>query len=280
MDNTLGLSCVAGNSIRAPDQETVLKAVQWALVHDLPVLPLGAGSNVILPPELGALALHLVDGSVRELQRDAQSVTLRVGAGKNWHELVEETLAAGFFGLENLALIPGLVGAAPVQNIGAYGVELSAFVKVVHGVDLAEPQIRSIGAAECAFAYRDSVFKQGLAGRFVITAVDFRLALVPQLKLSYPALKERLLVNADTADAAAVCARVMELRRERLPDPALQPNAGSFFKNPLVSPALAKRLGELYPSMPCFPAGERARKLSAAWLIERCGFKGERRGPV
>jgi UDP-N-acetylenolpyruvoylglucosamine reductase len=233
VSNTLALPCTPRFLCRAENTAQVLDAAVFASAQNLPLLAIGEGSNVVLPPALDACVLQVVDRTVKVLSEDARHSVLRIGAGKPWHELVLESLREQRFGLENLALIPGSVGAAPVQNIGAYGRELSEFVIGVHGVDLQQQQARHLSPSECGFAYRDSVFKQGLRDRFVITAVDLRLYRQPRTNISYPALRDRLPGPAPTPQE--ICAAVIALRQERLPDPASHPNAGSFFKNPLVN---------------------------------------------
>jgi UDP-N-acetylmuramate dehydrogenase len=211
---------------------------------------------------------------------DSQTVVLRVGAGRHWHALVSECLDAGLYGLENLALIPGSVGAAPVQNIGAYGAELEQFVVAVHGLEVETLRGRVLNKGECEFAYRQSVFKAALAGRFIITAVDLRLSRDPVVNTQYPALAERLARFPGPVTPRAVFDAVVALRRERLPDPARDPNAGSFFKNPLVPRTEALALQAANPGLPVFAADADRAKLSAAWMIDACGFRGAQRDGV
>jgi UDP-N-acetylmuramate dehydrogenase len=263
---------------RAENTAQVLDAAVFACAQNLPLLTIGEGSNVVLPAALDACVLQVVDRTVKVLSEDARHSVLRIGAGKPWHELVLESLREQRFGLENLALIPGSVGAAPVQNIGAYGRELSEFVIGVHGVDLQQQQARHLSTTECGFAYRDSVFKQGLRDRFVITAVDLRLYRQPRTNISYPALRDRLPGPAPTPQE--ICAAVIALRQERLPDPASHPNAGSFFKNPLVEATQADALAGRYPDLPRHHQSDGRSKLSAAWLIDHCGLRGTACGQV
>ncbi|EAQ97904.1 UDP-N-acetylmuramate dehydrogenase [Congregibacter litoralis KT71] len=278
ISNSLGLSCAAQRVFRVLTPEDVLTAVAWSRKSGLPLYPLGAGSNVVLPPRLASGVIIAADSSVRILEDGENGVTLRVGAGKGWHELVADTVGEGLYGLENLALIPGLVGAAPVQNIGAYGREVDEFVVAVHGVDLVSGEIGTLLADECGFAYRDSVFKQTLRDRFFIMAVDFRLSRSPGVNVTYPALKTRMADGAMTPES--VFAAVVALRRERLPDPGDAPNAGSFFKNPVLSREQLSELQALEPEVPVYPLDDERFKVSAAWLIERGGLRGYRQGPV
>lgn len=241
-------------------------------------MPLGEGSNVVLPTSLDAAVLKVADRSVTLLTDTHDVVTLRVGAGKLWHELVVETVAGGYFGLENLALIPGLVGAAPVQNIGAYGKEFGDFVIAVHGFDLVTGMSQTLSAADCGFAYRDSVFKQELQDRFLIAAVDIKLSRTAVVDIAYPLLKAR--IGPQDVSAQAVLDAVVELRLERLPNPVTEPNAGSFFKNPILGAEQLLDLQSVEPTVPVYPLPNKLCKVSAAWLIERAGLRGYSLGPV
>ena len=276
--NTLRLPCRANRVVSVSGDEDVARAIDVARRERLPIRALGDGSNVVLPPSLRALVLRVADDAVSVLDDSPTQVTLRVGAGKNWHALVEETLCRGWYGLENLALIPGRVGAAPVQNIGAYGRELRDFTVAVHGSDLRTARGRSVSARQCEFAYRDSVFKRRLRDRVLIRAVDLRLSKTPDPHLAYPALRERLKSGPYPETPRGVFDAVVAQRRQRLPDPARRPNAGSFFKNPVLAAALVERLARRFPDLPRFAQREASAKLSAAWLIERCGLRGERQG--
>lgn len=237
---------------------------------------LGGGSNVVLHPQLGGLVLQMNIKGREILHRTATEVILRVGAGESWHDLVEYCLNNGFHGLENLALIPGTVGAAPVQNIGAYGVEICRFIDRVEGLSLPSGESISLTAAECEFAYRDSIFKNRLRGQFIITAVILRLPLRFSPEISYPALREA--IEADVS-AQAVFEAVCRVRRSKLPDPHIIPNCGSFFKNPLVPWARYESLQRQFPLMPSYAVtqiseAEPVRKLAAAWLIDQAGWRG------
>lgn len=252
------------------------RALVEARQSGLPVLPLGEGSNVVLAEELAAHVLLLRLRGCRWLDRRG---LLRVAAGESWHPLVAWTVACGWRGLENLALIPGTVGAAPVQNIGAYGRELAPFVHAVHAVRIADGEPVTLSRAACRFGYRDSIFKHALRDRVVITAVDLQLSRDLPLEVSYPGLRDRLPAAIEAITPQAVFDAVVALRRGKLPDPLREPNAGSFFKNPVVSLEQAEALQAACPGLPVFEAGEGRRKLAAGWLIEQAGWKGiEREG--
>ena len=238
---------------------------------------LGGGSNLVLTGDIDGLVLHMAIAGKAKTGEDAEAVYVTAGAGERWHDFVQWTLAQGWPGLENLSLIPGTVGAAPVQNIGAYGVELQHILESVQVYDRDERRLRDIPAADCRFAYRDSRFKHDWRARYIISAITLRLSKRGALHTAYPGLREQADKLHNPAD---VHATVSTLRRSKLPDPAEQPNAGSFFHNPVVSAAHYAALCEQHPAMPSFAAGADAVKIPAAWLIEQCGFKGARDGKV
>ncbi len=273
--NTLALPARAVHYCEVQDSEQLGESLVWAAARGLPVSVLGGGSNVVLQGTVPGLVIRMATTGIHVVAETDRQVTIRVAAGENWHALVEYSLARGWFGLENLALIPGNVGAAPIQNIGAYGVELSRFLESVTLVPVAGGEPFALSAADCRPGYRDSIFKHELKGRVVIVAVTLRLEKVAAPVVEYPALAERLASTArptPTQVAAAVCA----LRREKLPDPARLPNAGSFFKNPVLDGENLHRLMARYPDMPWFALPGSGGKVPAAWLIDRAGWKGYR----
>ncbi|MDX1557105.1 MAG: UDP-N-acetylmuramate dehydrogenase, partial [Xanthomonadales bacterium] len=213
------------------------------------------------------------------IERDDRSALVEVGAGENWHELVLWSLEQGLSGLDNLSLIPGLAGAAPIQNIGAYGVELSSVLVSVTAWDWSKQTWRVFSREDCRFGYRDSRFKSSEPDRYLITSLRLSLDTEFQPRLSYPGLAEALEETAPGApNARQVSDAVVRIRRRKLPDPARTGNAGSFFKNPVVERSLADDLRADHPDLPAWPVGDIAVKLSAAWMIERCGLKGRREG--
>jgi UDP-N-acetylmuramate dehydrogenase len=241
---------------------------------------LGAGSNLLFATErYEGVIIHLACAAARILDQDAGHALVRVDAGFEWDALVDWTLDHGLQGLENLALIPGQAGAAPIQNIGAYGVEVAESIDSVHGYDLSTAGFDRLSAADCGFGYRDSVFKREPA-RWIVTALELRLARGGTTRLAYAGLREEL-ANMGSAEPTPrkVAAAVRCIRRRKLPDPAVTGNAGSFFKNPIVTRELALELQSRFEELPVFPAGHAAEcKLSAAWLIERAGWRGFRDG--
>jgi UDP-N-acetylmuramate dehydrogenase len=243
-----------------------------------PLLVLGEGSNVLFAGDFAGLVLRPCCTGLRMLADDSAIARVRAEAGVGWDAFVDWTLGHGLAGLENLALIPGLVGAAPIQNIGAYGVEVAETIDAVEAWDRTRGQIVRLDRAQCAFGYRDSTFKRD-PGRWIVTAVEFVLSRTAALRLDYAGVREELAAaDAGEPTPQQVASAVRRLRRRKLPDPAVIGNAGSFFKNPVVTAAFATQLRERHPDAPVHPAGEGLRKLSAAWLIERCGWRGHRDG--
>lgn len=273
--NTLGLPCVAERYAAAGSLAELQEALALARSRAWPLTLLGGGSNLILPGRLPGL---VVRPALRrwwlEEGRD-DSVCVQVEAGVVWHDLVMALAGRGLWGIENLALIPGHCGAAPIQNIGAYGVELCEVLEALQVVHLDDGREAWMTPAQCAFGYRDSVFKGELDGRVAITRLVLRLSRRPRRRLGYGDLACRV---GEAPSPLAVAEAVCAIRREKLPDPATLGNAGSFFKNPLVPAGQAERLLAAHPDMPHFPQPDGRVKLAAGWLIDRCGLKGWREG--
>ena len=270
--NTLRLQSKAAWFVSATTVDEVQRAVCEARAKGLSPIALGGGSNVILGPEIDALVVHLnILG--RELIEDAEDhVVVRVGAGEGWHETVLWAHQKGYYGLENLALIPGSVGAAPVQNIGAYGVEVENFIVQVNVVDGLSGEPKTLRNEDCGFGYRDSVFKRDSGKHWVITSVDFRLSKEPACCLEYPDLRK--ISDDKPVTPASILEEVVAIRTRKLPDPNVQPNVGSFFKNPIVSREHARTLKDEHDAMPQFPVQGGGIKLSAAWMIDYLGWRG------
>jgi UDP-N-acetylmuramate dehydrogenase len=250
----------------------------------VPSVLLGEGSNtVFVSAHVRAVVWKMAIQGKQYLGVKDGVHRLVVQAGENWHNLVEWTVSQGWFGLENLALIPGTVGAAPVQNIGAYGVEVKDRVLAVHVFDAATGQTEVWEQGRCLFAYRDSVFKQAEAGRYVITAVEFGLPVVWQAVLNYGDLAQRaqaLVPHGLPLNAVHVMKAVCAIRSEKLPDPVVLGNSGSFFKNPMVTQEQFEVLKDKHPNLVSFPVGGGLVKLAAGWLIDQCGLKGFERNGV
>lgn len=274
-DNTLGLPCRAERFVAPAGLDELREALDLVQREGWPLTLLGGGSNLILPAWLPGLVVRpaLRDWWLEE--GEGGCVHVHAEAAVVWHELVMALAARGLWGTENLALIPGHCGAAPIQNIGAYGVELSDVIEAVHLVHLDDGREAMLAPQACAFGYRDSIFKGALEGRVVITRLVLRLSRIPRPRLGYGDLAGRVGASPSALEVAeAVCA----IRREKLPDPAVLGNAGSFFKNPLVAADLARKLVDAHPTMPHFPQPDGRVKLAAGWLIDQCGLKGWRQG--
>jgi UDP-N-acetylmuramate dehydrogenase len=278
--NSFGVEAHAAMLARVDDSAELPGLFAAVADQGLPWLALGEGSNVLFVDNYPGVLVQPQLPGIDALDDDGDQVRLRVGAGENWHRLVADCLDRGLCGLENLALIPGSVGAAPVQNIGAYGVELDRFVVAVEAFDVQAGALVRLAAGQCGFAYRDSRFKRE-PGRWLITAVELALPRRAEPVTGYAGVAEALAargVDGDHATAREVFDAVCDLRRRKLPDPAQIGNAGSFFKNPVVPALQAAFIADHHPGLPAWPAGADHSKLSAAWLIEQCGLKGHRQG--
>lgn len=276
--NTLAIDVTARFFVAVQSLEQLKAALAWAEQQQLAVLLLGGGSNLVLTADLNALVIHLQLRGIQLLSEDADFATIEVQAGENWHAFVQWSLAQGFSGLENLSLIPGSVGAAPVQNIGAYGAELKDHLQSVLVYDRNTAQTQQLSADQCQFAYRDSVFKRE-SGRRVILSVIFKLPKHADLQLDYGNLRSYLAEQQITQPTAQDVSRaVCAIRAEKLPDPEQLPNAGSFFKNPVVTAAHAEQLQQSYPNIVSFAQDDGQVKLAAGWLIDQAGWKGWRQG--
>jgi UDP-N-acetylmuramate dehydrogenase len=277
------------NTFRVPARAAMMADVRradalselfdFAMLRNGPVMVLGEGSNLLFAGDFPGVAICLTMSEIHLLGENASGALVRCDAGVNWNDFVSWTLARGLVGLENTALIPGTVGAAPIQNIGAYGAEVRETIETVEAFQRDTGQIKRIANADCAFGYRDSLFKRE-ADRWVVTAVEFRLPRERELRLDYAGVREELAaMGIERPRAAHVAEAISRLRTRKLPNPALLGNAGSFFKNPVLPTAQAEALKNDHPQLPVFPGGgEHGRKLSAAWMIESCGWKGFREG--
>ncbi|PTN08130.1 UDP-N-acetylmuramate dehydrogenase [Mangrovibacterium marinum] len=243
----------------------------------LPLLLLGGGSNLLFVDDFDGLVLHANIPGIQQIREDRNHVWLEVGAGEEWDRFVAYCVHHWLGGLENLSLIPGNVGAAPVQNIGAYGVEVGNYIDLVKGFDLKTFEEYEIPGAECQFAYRDSIFKNQLKGRFVVTSVVFRLDKFMEYKLDYGDLRAEV-EKRGGENIHAVREAVIAIRESKLPDPQKVGNGGSFFKNPIVGADVADSLKNEFPAIPVYPTGDGKCKLAAGWMIDQCGWKGYREG--
>ncbi|MDE3274240.1 UDP-N-acetylmuramate dehydrogenase [Pseudoalteromonas sp. G4] len=267
--HTFALPAFATSLIRI-EQIDELKQIDW----NTPFIILGEGSNTVFVDDFQGQIIQIANKGISVNETDV-SYIIEVSAGENWHKFVNYCVEQGMYGLENLALIPGTVGAAPVQNIGAYGVEVKDVITKVSGFDIVTGRQQVLTSEECEFAYRDSIFKHTLLGRFIITSVEFELKKEWLPNLSYGPLKS---LQAPTAQQ--VMDEVIAIRSSKLPDPKIQPNSGSFFKNPIVLKEMAHALLSTYPEMPTYPVSNTHIKLAAGWLIEQANLKGYKIGGV
>ena len=276
--NTFGVDATARVLWRLDDARDA-PAVAAALRDEAGTpLVLGGGSNLLVTGDLEAPVLHVATRGIRIVADDGARAIVEAAAGESWDGLVRWTLARGLCGLENLALIPGTVGAAPIQNIGAYGVEQRETFHSLDAIDLADGAPRTLDAGGCAFGYRDSVFKRPEGARLLVIAVRYALSRTPSPRLDYGEIRDELARRGVAAPSPAdVADAVSAIRRRKLPDPATLGNAGSFFKNPVVAPGTAAALAAREPGLPTWPVPGGV-KLSAAWMIDRCGWKGAREG--
>ena len=274
--NSFSLPAVAGTLVRIASDADVRGVVDHATLGTAPKFVLGGGSNIILTRDMPQVVLKVEVRGMRLLEERADAWIVEAGAGETWHDFVAHTLAQGWPGLENLALIPGTVGATPVQNIGAYGVELKDRFESLDAVDLVTGRTVTLRAELCAFGYRDSVFKHSLANRTVITRVRFRLPKPWQPVLGYLDLERKIAETGNHAPSAQQVADwICAIRRAKLPDPAVLGNAGSFFKNPVVTPEQCRDIIGRDPEIVHYPLPDGSVKLAAGWMIDACGWKGK-----
>ncbi len=279
--NSFGLEASAAffSEVRSVNElSTLIADPQWKEVSKF---ILGGGSNILLLSDVKALVIHLLIKGISKIKESDEHVWLHVGGGEVWHDFVMFCVDNGYAGIENLSLIPGTVGAAPMQNIGAYGVEIKEVVETVEAISLFDGESRVFNWDECKFGYRESVFKHELKGQYVLTGVTFRLNKLPDFKIEYGDIKNTLTeMGVKELSIKAVSDAVISIRRSKLPDPTEIGNAGSFFKNPEITTTHFDELRREFPSIPGYPTGPETIKVPAGWLIEQAGWKGFREGDV
>lgn len=279
--NTFGIDATARFFVEIQNVDELRAVVQHPEFRSMPRLLLGGGSNVLLTGDFDGLVVRIAIAGKKTVREDDAHVWLKVGAGENWHELVLFCLANDLAGLENLSLIPGSVGASPMQNIGAYGVEIKDVFDSLEALDLETGELRTFTHEECRFGYRESIFKHEAKGRYAIVSVTFRLAKTPTFHTNYGDIQKTLAeMNVQELSIQAVSEAVVRIRRSKLPDPAQLGNAGSFFKNPEIPKAQFDDLKTRFPNLPGYPTSDAAVKVPAGWLIEQAGWKGHREGLV
>lgn len=279
--NTFGIDAHARYWVEISQEDDLQTLLQLTEFIDNPKLILGGGSNVLLCHDFDGLVVKISISGIEVVREDEAHIYIKAGAGVNWHALVMYCVEKGYAGTENLSLIPGTVGAAPMQNIGAYGVELEQIFESLTAVDIDTGEKRTFSHADCAFGYRESVFKHGLKGKYIITSVTFQLDKHPTFHTRYGAIQETLTemgITDGNLSIKAISEAVIRIRRSKLPDPAQIGNAGSFFKNPEIPKPQFDALKALYPNLPGYPMGDAVVKVPAGWLIEQAGWKGFRAG--
>lgn len=260
-----------------------LKELQDLLpsLRRIPFLLSGGGSNMLFTQDFDGIFVRNRILGIEEVVRSENEVVISAGAGENWHQFVQHCVSLGYGGLENLSLIPGCVGASPMQNIGAYGVEIKDVFEYLDAVEIATGNMKRFYAEDCAFGYRESVFKRQLKNEYIICSVAFRLSLNPKVNTSYGVIEAELeRMSVKDPSIMDVSQAVINIRKSKLPDPTVLGNAGSFFKNPVVPEAVLDQIRSTYEKVPSYPAGEGTVKLAAGWLIEQAGWKGKRFGAV
>ena len=272
--NTFGMDVYARYFAEYDTVDELADFLQTDLARDHKLLPIGAGSNLLFTGDYDGIVLHSRIRFCTIVGDTPDEVLVRVGAGVVWDNFCADMCARGFGGIENLSYIPGEIGASAVQNIGAYGVEAKDVIVCVETIETATGQAHTFDAAACDYGYRHSIFKSELQGRHIVTAVTYRLQKKPTLRLDYGNLRDTLshIAHPTVADVRRA---VIDIRRQKLPEPAELGSAGSFFKNPVVPAAQFEALRAQYPAMPHYPASDAQVKIPAAWLIEQCGWKGK-----
>ena len=263
---------------QAPDLLALRQTQAW---QDHPHLILGAGSNTLFHQDYPGLIIFNQIQGITVVNESAEHIWLKIGAGENWHQLVQYCIQKNYAGIENLSLIPGTVGAAPIQNIGAYGVELESVFEELSAIELSSGDEKKFDHRDCDFGYRHSVFKRELVNQYCITHVTLRLNKNPIFHMDYGQIRDVLKdMHISTPSIRSISEAVMTIRRRKLPDPTTLPNAGSFFKNPVIDNALFESLLKNHPTISHYPQANNMTKIPAAWLIEHCGWRGKRCGPV
>lgn len=276
--NTFKLNSTALYFVELTDISELGSVIQFAKDKNVPIRILGGGSNLILPEKIDALVILNKLTGHHILHESPETILVACASGMNWHQFVMSTLSSGQYGLENLALIPGTVGGAPIQNIGAYGVEVNRFISRVHGFDFETRQKKSLSNSECLFEYRHSIFKTPAYKNFFITEVEFQLLKKPAPVITYAELAHAF--SGQTARPGDVAQKVIEVRQKKLPDVSVIPNVGSFFKNPIISAQKLSLLKQATPDLVSYPQPDGQFKLAAGQLIDKLGFKGRQQGSV
>ena len=275
--NTFGIDVAAEHLVSIESTSELVKTL--AEINQKELLILGGGSNVLFMNDIkGTVLLNKLEG-ISVVDENEGHVWVKAGGGVNWHEFVLHCIHQNWAGIENLSLIPGSVGAAPMQNIGAYGVEIKNVFHELEAVEISSGKIKTFSNKECQFGYRESVFKRALKGQYLISSVIFKLDKKPTFKTSYGAITNELEnMKVTKLSIQAISNAVINIRRSKLPDPKVTGNAGSFFKNPVVPISLAENIKKEYPEAAAYPLDDNSMKLAAGWLIDKAGWKGKTYG--
>ncbi|WP_139957838.1 UDP-N-acetylmuramate dehydrogenase [Flavicella sediminum] len=274
--NTFGIDVLAKKYISVQTKEELVEVVS----EEKELFVLSGGSNLLLTKDIESLVVHLNTKGIQTILISENEVLVKVAAGENWHDFVLWCVAQNFGGLENLSLIPGNVGTCPIQNIGAYGVEVKDTISEVEAIEIATGTTKIFSNEACEFGYRNSVFKNQLKGQYILTSISFKLTRNShQLHASYGAIQEQLKENGiDSPSIKDISNAVIAIRNSKLPNPKEIGNSGSFFKNPVIPTTQFKKIQEIHTNMPFYKVSETEIKVPAGWLIEQCGFKGKRFG--
>lgn len=275
--NTFGMDVKAAAFTEITSEDQLPALLKFVNTYNGPVLFLGGGSNLLFTRDFDGLVVHIATRGIEIVDEDEDYVYVRGKAGENWNDFVQFCVKRNYGGLENLSLIPGNVGSAPIQNIGAYGVEIKDTFYMLDAVAVRSGEFREFFSDECYFGYRHSIFKTELKGSYIILSVTFRLNKNPGLSLSYGSIRDQMIAMGLKESVQSVAEAVISIRQSKLPDPLEIGNAGSFFKNPVIAKEHFNQILALHPGIPSYPA-EGGVKLAAGWLIEKCGWKGYRDG--
>lgn len=277
--NSFAVSAKANRFAKVESEDALKYLLENHVHNDEPLLLLGGGSNILLTQNFPGLVIQNAISNITIIKENSENIWVKASAGTNWHQLVLFCVRNNYGGIENLSLIPGSVGATPIQNIGAYGVELKDHLESLEAINIKSHRIETMHLADCEFGYRDSIFKNRLKNSYVILNVTLKLDKHPTFKLTYANILDTLdKMEIKTPSIKAVSDAIIFLRKNKLPDPKQLPNAGSFFKNPYVTREAFSKLKNEFPDIPSFPINSNALKIPAAWLIEQCKWKGERLG--
>jgi UDP-N-acetylmuramate dehydrogenase len=278
--NTFGIDKKANFFIQVSTTQEVIQALKEAKKIGLPIFVLGGGSNILLTKDIEALVIKININGYKLLKEDQHHVWVQVGAGEIWHDFVQKAIASNWAGIENLSLIPGTVGASPMQNIGAYGVEIKEVFDSLEAINIHTLEPRTFDYSQCGFGYRDSIFKRQAKDQYIITKVVFRLNKTPIFNINYGAIENTLKeMKIKTLSLEAISKAIIYIRQSKLPNPKLVGNAGSFFKNPTITEIKYQELQKKYPNIPGYE-NEEGVKVPAAWLLENAGWKGKTFGQV